>query len=54
MKEMAGFLPGPLSHFLFRFQAHRRSVAILPSALVVEQKLLVASWAFLVSVGAAT
>jgi hypothetical protein len=31
-----------------------RSVAILPSALVVEHLLLGASWAFLVSVGAAT
>jgi hypothetical protein len=31
-----------------------RSVAILPSALVVEHHWLGASWAFLVSVGAAT
>jgi hypothetical protein len=53
--EGNGRLPaGSSSHFLFRFQDHRRSVAILPSALVVEHFLLGASWAFLVSVGAAT
>jgi hypothetical protein len=36
MKEMAGFLPGPLRIFVFRFRDHRRSVAILPSALLIE------------------
>jgi hypothetical protein len=41
-------------HFRYRLQDHGRSVAILPSALVVEHFLLGASWAFLVSVGAAT
>ena len=41
-------------HFLSRLQDHRRSVAILPSALFVSIYLLGASWAFLVSVGAAT
>jgi hypothetical protein len=41
-------------HSLSRLQDHRRSVAILPSALLLSIYLLGASWAFLVSAGAAT